>query len=151
MIEHKFLRHALSASALTFATAFAMACAGASPTVLTSTPEDVAIEFPKSGDLADASKLAAEECAKNGLIPRFVVVKMAATPTTRVAKFKCVSPDVAAPAETEAPAAAAAGAAADAAPTATDAPADATETPAADADATATPEASAPAEGAATP
>ena len=147
MTEHKFLRHALSAAALTLTTAFAMACAGTGPTVLTSTPEDVAIEFPKSGDLADASKLAAEECAKNGLIPRFIVVKTAATPTTRVAKFKCVSPDVASPAETEAPTAeAAAGEAAAAATTATDAPADATETPAADADATAAPEASAPAE-----
>jgi hypothetical protein len=59
--------------------------------VLTDTPDEVAIEFPMNGNLSDATALAEQACAKHGRIARFGVVKTAATPTTRVAKYRCVS------------------------------------------------------------
>ncbi len=91
------------------AAGLATACATARPEVLTTTPDEVAIEFPKAGDLGEATDLAQKECAKYERTARFTVVKTAATPTTRVAKFRCVSiddePDVAAPPPVDAQAA----------------------------------------------
>ena len=91
---------------LTITLSFVLACAGRGPEVLTSTPKEVSVEFPIKGDLGEAAELAQTECQKNGLSARFIVVKTAATPRTRVAKFECVSPDVAAGPDAAAPAAA---------------------------------------------
>jgi hypothetical protein len=76
----------------------ATACGSSLPAVLTSTPETVSVEFDTDGSLSGTKDLATEECAKRGLIPEFDVVETAATPSSRVAKYRCVSPNVAAPA-----------------------------------------------------
>jgi len=81
------------------------ACGSGGPVVLTSTPESVAVEFDVDGKLSDTKQLAAEECEKRGLIVEFDQVEQTATPHTRVAKYRCVSPNVSAPAPAAAPAA----------------------------------------------
>ncbi|MBW2231064.1 MAG: hypothetical protein JRG92_11260 [Deltaproteobacteria bacterium] len=83
----------------------ATACGSSLPAVLTSTPATVAIEFSTDGSLTGTRDLAIEECAKYGLIPRFDVVEKTATPSSRVAKYQCVSPNVAAPPAAAPPAA----------------------------------------------
>ncbi len=118
MIERSISHDALRLAALLAPILLALACATAGPEVLTSTPDEIAIEFPKNGDLGEATELANAECAKNGRIARFGVVKTAATPKTRVAKYRCIDPTVA---ESATPA-----------PAATAAPTTATESPASD-------------------
>jgi len=108
MIERSISHDALRLAAFLAPILLAFACASPGPEVLTSTPDEIAIEFPKNGDLGEATELANAECAKNGRIARFGVVKTAATPTTRVAKYRCIDPTVAessttAPAATPAP------------------------------------------------
>jgi hypothetical protein len=66
-------------------------CASPYPAVLTSTSEKVAIEFEADGSLAEASKLAEQECARFGKKADFASVDMTATPSTRIARFTCVS------------------------------------------------------------
>ena len=82
----------------TFLAGLAAACGTGLPAVLSSTPETVSIEFSTDDNLSDTTKLALEACAKHDLIPDFNVVEKTATPNSRVAKYNCVSPDVAAPA-----------------------------------------------------
>ena len=127
MTHRSTLPKARFASVLILSPALLMACASPGPTVLTSTPDEISIEFPIEGNLSEATKLAQKECEKNGRTARFTEVKTDATPTTRVAQFECVSPDVAAASEQSAtpPAEAVTEAIAPVVPT--------TETPAADA------------------
>jgi hypothetical protein len=92
--------------------ALGTACGTSLPAVLSSTPESVAVEFSTDGDLIGTKKLADQECAKYNLIPSFDKVQPTATPKSRVAEYRCVSPDVAAPppaAATPAPAATSSG------------------------------------------
>jgi hypothetical protein len=95
MIERSLSHTALRLAAFLAPIPLALACASPGPEVLTSTPDEIAIEFPKNGDLGEATELANAECAKNGRIARFGVVKTAATPKTRVAKYRCIDPNVA--------------------------------------------------------
>jgi hypothetical protein len=69
----------------------ASGCASPYPAVLTGTSEKVAIEFEADGSLAEASKLAEQECAKFGKKANFESVDTTATPSTRIARFSCVS------------------------------------------------------------
>lgn len=78
------------------AVALLVGCASPFPAVLTSTGENVAIEFETEGSLAEATKLAEAECAKTGKMADFDEVDQTATPSTRVARFKCVSSEPAA-------------------------------------------------------
>ena len=62
------------------------------PALMTSTRDEVAVEFPVGGSLEDASKLAREACANYGRKAEFVEVQKTATAETRVAKYRCVDP-----------------------------------------------------------
>jgi len=74
---------------LSFA-AFSLGCASG-PSVISSTPEKISIEFPNDGTVADASKLAEQGCQGYGKIADFDSVQPTASPKTRVAIFNCVS------------------------------------------------------------
>jgi hypothetical protein len=82
---------------------FAVGCASPYPAVLTSGPEEVAIEFEIKGSLQGATELANAECNKMGKQAAFSAVEQIATPSTRVAKFDCVAKDAVAPAATPEP------------------------------------------------
>jgi hypothetical protein len=71
-------------------------CGSGLPAVLSSTPDQVSVEFSEDDNLTKTRKLALEECAKHDLIPEFEVVEKTATKKSRVAKYRCVSPNVAA-------------------------------------------------------
>ena len=87
------------------AVAFVFGCASPYPVVLTTTAEQVAIEYEIDGSLTDASTLAEQECAKFGKKASYESVDATATPSTRIARYHCVSD---APAPVAAPPAAAA-------------------------------------------
>ena len=61
------------------------------PAVISSTPENIAVEFPKDGTVKSASDLAQKECEKYGKTADFESVDATASPETRVAKFNCVA------------------------------------------------------------
>ena len=99
----------IQTTALILTAGLFMACASAGPQILTATQDEVSIEFPTDGKLGDAAKLAQDECSKNDRTSKFIAVETAATPTTRVAKFECVTAETetsdvaAAPADADAP------------------------------------------------
>jgi hypothetical protein len=90
-------RHPLSRLGPLIATvglaSFAIGCAGGAklPAVISSTPENVAVEFDREGSLKEPSELAKAECGKLGKRAEFDKVDITATPNSRIAKFKCVS------------------------------------------------------------
>ena len=69
-----------------------MGCASG-PTVLTSTADNVAIEFPSDTTVSSTSELASAGCTKHGKVAEFDSVDATASPKTRVAKYRCVPPD----------------------------------------------------------
>jgi hypothetical protein len=71
--------------------AFTIGCAGGLPAVISSTSENVAVEFNQKKGLKKASDLALEECKRFGKSAEFDKVDMTATPTSRIARFQCVS------------------------------------------------------------
>ena len=70
--------------------ALSLGCASG-PAVISSTPENIAVEFPKDDTVKSASDLAQKECEKYGKTADFESVDTTASPETRVAKFNCVS------------------------------------------------------------
>ena len=69
-----------------------MGCASG-PTVLSSTADNIAIEFPSKTTVSSTIKLANKGCTKHGKIAEFDSVDATASPKTRVAKYRCVPPD----------------------------------------------------------
>ena len=74
------------------AAVLSLGCASG-PTIISSTADNVAIEFPADSSVSSASALAHEECARVGKVADFDAVDKVASPKTRVAKFRCVSPN----------------------------------------------------------
>lgn len=70
--------------------ALAIGCASGLPTVISSSPDKVSVEFDKDGGVRDTSKKAQEECAKFGKSAEFADVDMTASPKTRIANYNCV-------------------------------------------------------------
>ena len=70
--------------------ALSLGCASG-PAVISSTSENIAVEFPKDDSVKSASDLAQKECEKYGKTADFESVDTTASPKTRVAKFNCVS------------------------------------------------------------
>lgn len=71
-------------------TVFSLGCASA-PAVHSSTPDGVAVEFPRDDTVSSASVVADKECKRHGKLADFDSVDMTASPKARVAKFHCVS------------------------------------------------------------
>ncbi len=76
---------------------FTLACAGRFPAVVSSNPQGVSIEFERGGTVSEAGELAAKECEKHGKLANFEQVDPTATEKSRIANFRCIIPDVAAP------------------------------------------------------
>ena len=74
--------------------AFLIGCAGGLPAVVSSTPNSVSIEFKLDGSVSKAGELAAKECQQHGKVSEFEAVDSVASPKTRIAKFRCISPAV---------------------------------------------------------
>ena len=70
--------------------ALAIGCASGLPAVISSTPDNVSVEFEKDGSVKDTAKLAGQECAKVGKSAEFEKVDTAASPDSRIAHYNCV-------------------------------------------------------------
>ena len=70
--------------------ALSLGCASG-PAVISSTPNNVAVEFSSDGTVKSASDLAKKECESHGKMAEFDSVDATASPKTRVAMFNCVS------------------------------------------------------------
>ena len=84
-------RSPLSSLAMSAVLAIVVGCAGL-PAVVTSNPDRVRIEFALDGSVTEAAELAKEECEKNDKVAEFEAVDTTATPKSRIANFKCISP-----------------------------------------------------------
>ena len=61
------------------------------PGVISSTPTNVAVEFPSDDTVGSAGVLAQKECEKHGKLADFKSVDTTASPKTRIALFNCVA------------------------------------------------------------
>jgi hypothetical protein len=66
-----------------------LGCAGG-PSLISSTPDAVAVEFPSKSTVSSASVMAQKACKSYGKVAAFDSVDATASPKTRVAKFDCV-------------------------------------------------------------
>ena len=71
---------------------FALGCASGLPAVVSSSPEQVSVEFELEGSVTEAGEVAAEECGKHGRVAEFDNVDSVASPKSRIANFRCADP-----------------------------------------------------------
>lgn len=85
--------------AVCMASASAISCASGLPSVISSTPSEIAVEYERDGNLKEASELATAECQRYGLHAEFEAVTPAVSEKSNVAKYRCVRGSVAAESE----------------------------------------------------
>jgi hypothetical protein len=99
------LRHLLLSIAIGSALVFIMACGSNYPALLSSTPDQVSVEFEEDASVATTRELAEQNCATHEKVAQFESLNE--TKSARIATYRCVprQGQIAADAVTEAEAA----------------------------------------------
>ena len=91
--SREFSKRLLIPLAASGAFLFSLACASGLPAVISSTPDEVAIEFDKEKTVASTREIATESCASHQKIAQFDAVNRESTERSRIAMYSCVPPE----------------------------------------------------------